>query len=118
MKTLIFLLIVLIVVLVVTFFNSRFYLRLKLDWMKDDLNTLPESEDVTTLLNDISKLPEFEFTRQEKQKAKELIGKSRELLQKSVPCYSENNTIPTLDQRLDPNFKCSRCNEKNWCVLH
>jgi len=117
MKTALVILFLLVAVLIVCFFRSSHYLKLRLGWFKEDLQNLPNSKESLSLSTEISVLLSGDFTQQQKEKARDLINRSSQFIRKSVPCYGENNEVPSWDQRNDPDFKCARCNEKMHCTF-
>ena len=117
MKTVVIVLLILTATVVFVFFRSSRYLKMRLEWLKDDLQSIPNSRESLSLITEISMLVSGDFNPQQKEKARELINKSLRFLRKSVPCYSESGEIPTWDQRNDSEFKCARCNEKEHCAF-
>lgn len=118
MKTALIVLLVLVIVLILTFFRSSYYLKMRLDWLKEDLEKLPNTNESLDLIAEISQLVSGDFNQQQKVKARDLISRSSNFLMKNVPCYSENREIPSWEERNDPTFKCERCNEKRHCIFH
>ena len=117
MRTALVILVILVVALIVCFFRSSFYLKLRLGWLKEDLDNLPNSNESLSLITEISVLSSGDFNQQQKGKARDLINRSSLFIRKSVPCYFEDKEVPSWDQRNDPGFKCARCNEKEHCTF-
>ena len=117
MKTVLVILLILVAVLIICFFRSSHYLKLRLEWFKEDLQNLPNSNESLSLITEISVLLSGDFNQHQKEKARDLISRSSQFIKKSVPCYGENNEVPSWDLRNDPDFKCARCNEKEQCTF-
>ena len=117
MKIFLIILAAAIVVAFILYFTSSHYLKLRLDWLREDLISLPKSETASSLIEKISNLLTGDFNRSKKRKARDLIYESSRFLRKSVPCYPETHEMPTFEQRNNPEFRCYRCNEKGQCAF-
>ena len=108
----ILLLALLLIAVCVLFFNSTKMLKSTLEMSRDELYEIYDwSEDASNLVDSIDEILSIEVpTKAQKKTMRALIKRSRRVLVKTVPCFSERGAIPSLEERFAEDSKCTRCN--------
>ena len=106
------------VVLLIILFSSTYYLRLRLSWNKENLEKLPNTEEIGGSISKIENLLDLKnVSKTEKKAMRKTLKDTTRVLTKTVPCYYEYGEIPDNITRLSENSKCRICNESS-CVFH